>query len=225
MIGRTINGFGNGTVSLAALRPSYWLTVVLGMTSSTCGVFQAESVRGSRRGKLSVIVVLHNVVFYMIASWLTLGTFFLNTSAQWRIPFALQLVPAAVLVLFLFMVPESPRWLLLRDRHEEALESLRRYLGKGLTVDDEIVQNEYKSICGALEIERQSKISFKEVILCRDRSSHLKRMLLGMGGQFMQVSNPGNEISISTQETHADVFYHHDLANGWCMFYSIAPGS
>jgi hypothetical protein len=100
----------------------------------------------------------------------------------------LQLVPAMVLVSFLHLVPESPRWLLLKDRHEEALESLRRYLGKGLRIDDDIVQDEYKSIVGALEIERMSKISFKEVMLCRDRSSHLKRMLLGMGTQFMQVS-------------------------------------
>ena len=61
-----------------------------GMTSSTCGVFQAESVRGSRRGKLSVIVVLHNVVFYMLGSWITLGTYWLDNSGQWRIPFALQ---------------------------------------------------------------------------------------------------------------------------------------
>jgi hypothetical protein len=60
------------------------------MTSSTCGVFQAESVRGSRRGKLSVIVVLHNVVFYMLGSWITLGTYWLDNSGQWRIPFALQ---------------------------------------------------------------------------------------------------------------------------------------
>ena len=67
MIGRTINRFGNG------------------MTSSTCGVFQAESVRGSRRGKLSVIVVLHNVVFYMLGSWITLGTYWLNNSGQWRV--------------------------------------------------------------------------------------------------------------------------------------------
>lgn len=99
-----------------------------------------------------------------------------------------QLLPAGFLVGFLFLVPESPRWLLLRDRHEEAIESLRRYLGKGLTADDTIVQDEYKSIRGALEIERQASISFKDVLLRRDRSSNLRRMLLGMGTQFMQVS-------------------------------------
>lgn len=168
MFGRTVNGIGNG------------------MTSSTCGVYQAESCRGSRQGKLSVIVVTHNVVFYMLGSWLTLGTSYLRNAGQWRIPFALQLFPAIVHVLFLFLLPESPRWLLLRDRHEEAIESLRRYLGKGLSADDDIVQDEYKSIRGALEIERSSKISFKEIIRFRDRSNHLIRMLLGMGTQFMQ---------------------------------------
>jgi hypothetical protein len=61
-----------------------------GVVSSTVGVYQAESVRGPRRGKLSVIVVLHNVIFYMIGSWLTLGTSYTNSSAQWRVPIALQ---------------------------------------------------------------------------------------------------------------------------------------
>lgn len=39
---------------------------------------------------MSVIVVLHNVVFYMIGSWLTLATSYMTNSGQWRVPFALQ---------------------------------------------------------------------------------------------------------------------------------------
>ena len=72
IVGRVINGLGNGLIS------------------STCGMYQAECSRGPRRGKLSVIVVLHNVVFYCIASWLTLGCSYINSSAQWRLPMALQ---------------------------------------------------------------------------------------------------------------------------------------
>ena len=86
------------------------------------------------------------------------------------------------------LLPDSPRWFLLRDRVEDAQESLRRLLGKGLERDDPVVLHEMASISGAIQIERQSRISFTEVILRRDRSGHLKRLLLGCGGQFMQVS-------------------------------------
>ena len=62
------------------------------MTSSTCGVFQAEACRSDRRGKLSVIVVLHNVIFYCTATWLTLACSFLSGGYQWRLPLALQVL-------------------------------------------------------------------------------------------------------------------------------------
>jgi hypothetical protein len=90
------------------------------------------------------------------------------------------------MVSLLFFTPESPRWLLMHDRTEEAHEALRRYLGKNLSLDDPVVMKELMSISGSIELERQSRISFKEVILCRDRSGHLKRLLLGCGTQFMQ---------------------------------------
>ncbi|KUJ10838.1 general substrate transporter [Mollisia scopiformis] len=168
IVGRVINGMGNG------------------MTSSTCGMYQAESCRGPRRGKLSVIVVLHNVVFYCFASWLTLACSYINNSAQWRLPLALQLIPCLAMFSLLPLLPESPRWLVMQDRMDDAQDALCRYLGKDLSPDDPEVLRELASIEEAYKLEVQSRISFKEVIMCRDRSRHLHRLLLGMGGQFMQ---------------------------------------
>lgn len=90
---------------------------------------------------------------------------------------------------FLFFVPESPRWLVMNERTEEGLEAIRRYSGKRLSVDDPIVQSQYQSIKGALLVEKEQKISISTVLARRDRSGHLKRLLLGCGGQFMQVNS------------------------------------
>lgn len=79
----------------------------------------------------------------------------------------------------LLLLPESPRWLLNYDRVKDAQEALRRLLGKDLSADDPVVRNELSSILGTIEIERRSCVYFKNVILCRNCSSHLKRLLLG----------------------------------------------
>lgn len=96
IVGRVVNGIGNGTINMpfSLLRPDMygWLTPLrfTGILSSTCGIFQAESCASDRRGKLSVIVVLHNVVFYCIATWLTLACSFADGGWQWRLPLAVQ---------------------------------------------------------------------------------------------------------------------------------------
>lgn len=90
------------------------------------------------------------------------------------------------LVSLLPLLPESPRWLVMHDRIGDAQEALRRYLGKDLPLDDPAVLLELRSIEESYRIEKESAITFKEVILARDRSGHLKRLLLGCGGQFMQ---------------------------------------
>ena len=48
-----------------------------------------------------------------------------ETSAQWQIPIGLQLVPAGLLGLGMFTLPESTRWLTNKGRHDEAWESLQ----------------------------------------------------------------------------------------------------
>lgn len=43
---------------------------------------------------------------------------------QWLIPFAIQLIPAGLLLIGGVFIRESPRWLFLRGRREEAIKNL-----------------------------------------------------------------------------------------------------
>ncbi|PSR73953.1 general substrate transporter [Coniella lustricola] len=43
---------------------------------------------------------------------------------QWLIPFAIQLIPSGLLFIGALWIRESPRWLFLKDRRREAMESL-----------------------------------------------------------------------------------------------------
>ena len=43
---------------------------------------------------------------------------------QWLIPFAIQLVPAGLFFLGIWYIRESPRWLMGRNKREEAIANL-----------------------------------------------------------------------------------------------------
>ncbi|KAG4440613.1 hypothetical protein IFR05_003930, partial [Cadophora sp. M221] len=49
-----------------------------------------------------------------------------QSDASWRIPLALQILPALILGIGMLFYPDSPRWLLMRERDEEAMATLSR---------------------------------------------------------------------------------------------------
>lgn len=64
----------------------------------------------------------------MVSYWIGYGTNYIGgitwpgqSSAAWRIPFAIQLVPAIVLCIGSWFLPYSPRWLMLVGKEEESL--------------------------------------------------------------------------------------------------------
>lgn len=63
----------------------------------------------------------------------------MSTNAVFRLPWALQMIPAIVLLVFLPMMPRSPRWLATQDRWEEAVEVLARLHAKGDTLDPIVI--------------------------------------------------------------------------------------
>ncbi|KAK8133779.1 hypothetical protein PG984_005791, partial [Apiospora sp. TS-2023a] len=195
ILGRVVNGVG------------------MGMTSTISPVYLAECARSHLRGRLLVVGASSNVSCFCLANWISYGMYFHDHGAggamQWRFPLAFQLVFAAVLPL-LTCVPESPRWLLLVDRDEEALRVIAQISGGGSspspsgessessesdeneggrqqpTEEDPLVMAEYRSIKTAIRLERESRVPLIDVLCHRDQTQNFRRLLLACGTQFMQ---------------------------------------
>jgi len=61
------------------------------------------------------------------------------SEAKWRIPFALQILPGACLLLGIMFMNESPRWLVEKNRITDAAKALSQVRGKPAD-DPDVVQ-------------------------------------------------------------------------------------
>jgi MFS family permease len=107
-VGRFVSGLGLGAAT--AVAPSY----------------NAEMAPKEIRGQLGSGMQWLFALGVMISYWIDYGVAvgMAESSAQWQIPVGLQMVPAAVLGFGLIGFPESVRWLVKKERYDEAWESL-----------------------------------------------------------------------------------------------------
>lgn len=102
----------------------------------------------------------------MVSYWIGYGTNYIGgttypqqSSAAWRIPLALQLVPAIVLCIGSWFLPYSPRWLMLVRREEESLAVLARLRNQNTSSPE--VQYEYLSLkVGAYTDRETSRLRY-----------------------------------------------------------------
>lgn len=65
------------------------------------------------------------------AAAITYGTNFIGNNYQWRIPFICQCFACIIVIISVWFIPESPRWLIANGRNEEAEAFLVKYHGNG----------------------------------------------------------------------------------------------
>jgi MFS family permease len=96
----------------------------VGITSSQVPVYLAEITKKEKRGSIIVIQQLAIEWGILIMFFASYGCSFLRGPASFRTAWALQFIPAGVLMLGIPFLPRSPRWLAKVGRSEEAIETL-----------------------------------------------------------------------------------------------------
>lgn len=91
-------------------------------------------------------------VGHIICAWLTFGTMRISNEWCWRAPTLVQSIFSIVQFAFIWWVPESPRWLISKDRSDEALHMLAKYHANG-NVHDPTVQFEFAEIRETIRLE------------------------------------------------------------------------
>lgn len=84
----------------------------------------------------------------------------MDSTWAWRLPSALQGFLTIVSVLVLPLLPESPRWLVYRDRHEDAIAILAVTYADGDREDPAVLVT-YREICDTLvrEVDEGQRLS------------------------------------------------------------------
>lgn len=118
--------------------------VGVGAASMLSPLYISESAPSKIRGRLVsvyqlAIVVGINVIYgvnYLIS---LSGSSDWNVEYGWRWMLGSEIIPAAIFFFLLFLVPESPRWLIANGQDQTAREVLKRINGpKALAIENEI---------------------------------------------------------------------------------------
>uniref|UniRef100_A0A093UZQ6 Lactose permease n=1 Tax=Talaromyces marneffei PM1 TaxID=1077442 RepID=A0A093UZQ6_TALMA len=157
LVGALIQGFSNGVAMYIIAR------LLLGFGIPFCIVAGSALI-----GELGypkerpILTSLFNSSYFIgqiVAASVGLGTVTIAGNWAWRIPSLLQIAPACIQIATVFFLPESPRYLISKDRYEEAQAILVKYHAEGdansLFVKAEMAQIE-KSIKLEMEDSKQS---------------------------------------------------------------------
>ncbi|KAG0941975.1 hypothetical protein G6F57_005934 [Rhizopus arrhizus] len=133
LLGRLIAGFG------------------IGFLSTVLPVYTAELSRAHNRGKVTVLGMSINMFGYMASEFIDYGFSFVENDWSFRGPLLLQVVFALILAVGTLALPESPRYLVSKQKDSDALKTLADMHGK--PEDNPHVVEEYEEIKNTLDFE------------------------------------------------------------------------
>ncbi|KAJ5198249.1 hexose transporter protein [Penicillium cinerascens] len=172
VVGRIILGFG------------------LGIAQECSPLLVTELVHPQHRAVYSTI---YNSLWYvgsLIGACVALGTNHIQTSAWgWRVPCLLQALPSICQLIFIWTVPESPRWLISKGKLEKAKKILAYVHAQG-DENDALVNVEFDEIQQTIALEKEFEHNGWSQLWSTPGNRHRSLILITIGF-FSQWSGNG----------------------------------
>ncbi|KAJ9664879.1 hypothetical protein H2201_004931 [Coniosporium apollinis] len=189
-VGACISVFGcalqGGATTIGMLIAGRFIAgISVGLLSAIVPMYCSEIATAQDRGKLSGLLQFMLSWGFFAAQWLGYGSFHVDSHFQWRFPLSFQVVPGLVMAAGIWFLHESPRWLMEKDRHEEARVVLQKLHGTG--DNEEFLDLEFREIRDTILADKtRSQMTWRGLLA---KPTWRRRLLLGCGVQaFGQLS-------------------------------------
>ncbi|KAK0392586.1 hypothetical protein NLU13_2081 [Sarocladium strictum] len=161
----------------------------LGALATLTPIYLAEASTPSKRGMLTGLHGFFLVSGYNVSAWVGFGCYFSsNLTFGWRGPIAFTCVPAILLLIGCVWIPESPRWLLMVGRTEEAWTGISRLHTMADDPDQLATHEEFYQMRKQIELERTNPGGYWAILTT---PSYRKRAFLSCYVQFAANSTGG----------------------------------
>ncbi|KAK3716636.1 hypothetical protein LTR37_006266 [Vermiconidia calcicola] len=155
----------------------------VGLSTVSVPILQSETLPAHNRGALLVIQSCLINSGVAVASWISFACLFVDSSAQWRIPLAMQIVFSSAVLFACFFIPETPRWLSSRGRHKEARVVLAQL--NNMQEDDKVIDGQMQEIMENVRRDAELDTTWADTFRNRTPQRNLHRVVLGMGPYMM----------------------------------------
>ncbi|KAH8891220.1 putative sugar transporter [Thozetella sp. PMI_491] len=196
--------------------------ISVGLVEVDVTTYQSEIVPAPFRGPVVVSLQVFLNAGGIIATGLNYAFSTSTTGFGWKMVTGLQLIFPVLIVLFTYFIPQSPRWLLSKDREEEAVASLRRLRSKEDT-ENGSCEAEIQAIKSALQ-GNVHKAPWMDLV----RGSNFRRTMIVVVYYFFQQTT--GQAFVSTYQTtfyktngYAAQAFTYPIINGCLSFFAVIP--
>ncbi|KXG46738.1 Major facilitator superfamily domain, general substrate transporter [Penicillium griseofulvum] len=188
ILGTILGGTANHMDQLLASR--FFLGWGYSMASSAAPAYVVEMSHPEYRDVLTGLYNCQYFVGAIAAAGACRGSLKYESSLAWRIPIWCQLISSSIVLLAVWFIPESPRWLYSHGRREEAWDVITRYHGEG-SRDNAYVHLQVREYEEAINLEGSDKKAWDFRELVNTKAARWRLMCVGIASFLSQWAQAG----------------------------------